>query len=250
MLLPHDILIIFIGFLSAFIGSISGGAGLISVPSLLLLGIPPHIALGTSNFGDIGFKLGNIIKFSQYKNLGVKGRDVLILTLIAVPATILGAKLVVSINPTILSKLIGVILIILIPLMFANKDLGIKENRAEGPKRVWSHIAFFITRVWVGFFSPGSGLLETYVKIKGYGYTILQGKAVTRIPHILAGMGGVIVFVLSDLIDYKLSILMFIGMLIGGYFGTAYAVKKGDAWLKPILGIIIIITAVKMIFWS
>ncbi len=250
MILSNDILIIIIGFISAFVGSISGGAGLIAVPALLMLGVPPHISLGTSNFGDVGFKLGNILKFSQYKNLGVKWKDVLILTLIAVPATILGATLVVSINPAILSKLIGFVLIILLPLMFVNKDLGVKENRAKGARLIWSHIAFFITRVWVGFFSPGSGLIETYVKMKGYGYTILQGKAVTRIPHILAGIGGVIVFALSDFIDYRLSILMFIGMLIGGYVGTAFAIKKGDAWLKPILGIIILITAIKMIFFG
>lgn len=246
--LPNDLPIIFIGFISAFVGSISGGAGLIAVPALLFLGVPPHISLGTSNFGDIGFKLGNIIKFSQYKNLGVRWSDVLVLTLLAVPATILGAKIVVSIDPTRLSKLIGIVLLILIPLIFVNKELGIKENRAKGYRLFWSHIAFFITRVWVGFFSPGSGFLETYVKMKGYGYTILQGKAVTRLAHILAGIGGVVVFALSGFINYRLSIMMFIGMLLGGYLGTAYAIKKGDVWLKPLLGVIIIVTAVKMIF--
>ena len=250
MILLNDIFIICVGFVASFVGSISGGAGLISVPVLLLLGVPPHISLGTSNFGDVGFKLGNIIKFSQLKNLGVRWKDVLILTIIAVPATILGVTFVVSVDPSILSKLIGGVLLILIPLMFVNKDLGIKENRAKGARLIWSHFAFFITRVWVGFFSPGSGFLETYVKMKGYGYTILQGKAVTRIPHILAGIGGVIVFAVSDFIDYRLAILMFIGMLIGGYAGTAYAIRKGDKWLKPILGIIIVATAIKMIFWN
>lgn len=245
----NDFLVLLIGFVSAFVGSIAGGAGLIAVPSLLLLGVSPHISLGTSNFGDIGFKFGNILKFSQHKNLGVRWEDVLVLTLIAVPATVLGATFVVSINPAILSKLIGVVLLVLIPLVFVDKNLGIKENRARGVKRICSHVAFFITRVWVGFFSPGSGLLETYVKMRGYGYTILQGKAVTRIPHILAGIGGVIVFALSDFINYKLATLMFIGMLVGGYVGTAYAIKKGDRWLKPILGLIILITALKMMFF-
>lgn len=250
MLEGSDILVFLIGFVSAWVGSISGGSGLIGVPGLLMLGVPPHIALGTYNFGDMGFKVGHIIKFSQHKNLGVAWKDVLILTLIAVPATILGALLVVSIDPVILSKLVGIVLLVLTPLLFVSKDLGIKEDRATGTRRLVSHIAFFFTRVWVGFFSPGSGLLETYVKIRGYGYTILQGKAVTRIPHLLAGAGGVIVFAFSDFIDYRMAILMFAGMLVGGFLGLGFAIKKGDAWLKPILGLLILGTAIKMIFFS
>ncbi len=246
----NDILIFALGFLSAFVGSISGGYGLIAVPALLLLGIPPQVALGTFNFGDLGVKIGHIIKFSQHKNLGVSWKDVLVLTLLAVPATALGAAIVVSVDPTFLTKLVGIVLLVLIPFLFINKDLGIKENRATGARRLISHVAFFFTRVWVGFFSPGSGLLEAYVKMRGYGYTILQGKAVTRIPHLLAGIGGVIIFAFSDFIDYRIALVLFLGMFFGGFMGMGYAIKKGDAWLKPIVGLIILLTAIKMIFFS
>ncbi len=249
-MLFHDLLIFIIGFLSAFVGSISGGSGLVGVPALLLLGLPPHMALGTYNFGDLGSKIGNILQFSKHKNVGVKWKEIFILTLISIPATVLGALLVVSIDSTILSKLIGIVLIILIPLLFLNRNLGVKENKAIGLRLVVSHIAFFFVRVWTGFFSPGSGLIEAYIKMRGYGYTILQGKAVTRIPHVLAGIGGVIVFIVSDFIDYRAAILMFLGMFVGGYVGMGYAIKKGDEWLKPILGVIILVTAVKMIFFD
>lgn len=219
------------------------------MPLLLALGIPTHIALGSYNFGDIGFKLGNVIKFAQFKNLGIKRKDVIILTLIAVPATGMGSSLVVSINPEVLNTLIGVILIIIVPLLFINKNLGIKEDRAVGKRRIISHVLFFFVRVWAGFFSPGSGITETYIKMRGYGYTILQGKAVSRIPHILATIGSVIIFIKSDFINYRLAIILFLGMLVGGYMGTSYALKKGDTFLKPLLGIIILITAVKMLLF-
>lgn len=108
---------------------------------------------------------------------------------------------------------------------------------------------FFVARAWGGFFSPGAGLIETYVRIKGYGYTILQGKAVTRVANITSGIGIVLIFASSKMIDYKLGVAMFFGMLTGGYIGTSYAIKKGDAWLKPLLGIAIVITSIKMIFF-
>ncbi len=246
----NDILIFLLGITGGIVGSISGGYGLVTVPALLLFGLPPHVALGVSNFSGIGFRTGNFIKISQHKNLGIKWKDVLILTLISVPATIIGAKLVIAVDSKTLTKIMGVVLLILLPLMFSKRDLGVKENRAKGAKRFGAHVLFFLCRVWSGFFSPGSGLLETYIKMKAYGYTILQGKAVTRIPHILADLGGVIVFIIAGFMNWRYAIIMFVGMLIGGYFGMGYAIKKGDAWLKPLVGVIIVITAVKMIFFG
>lgn len=249
MIFLNEILIFIAGIAGGVVGSISGGYGLIIVPVLLLLGVPPHIALGISNFSGIGYSTGNLIKFFEHKNLGVSKKDILIFTLISVPATILGARLVIAIDPESLSKIMGVVLLILLPLIFSKKDLGVIENRATGLKRIGAHILFFLCRVWSGFFSPGSGLLETYVKMRAYGYTILQGKAVTRIAHILSNIAGTIVFIGVGLIHWRYAIIAFAGMFIGGYFGMGYAIKKGDAWLKPLVGVMILVTAIKMIFF-
>lgn len=250
MPLLNEVVMFLLGFGGAFIGSIAGGYGLIVLPVMLLLGISPAIALGTFNFGDLGYKVGGILGFTKHKNLGVSWKDVFVLTLIAVPATALGSFAVVSVDPEILTKLIGILLFALVPLLFTGKNLGITEDRATGMRRVLSHVAFFFTRAWAGFFSPGSGLLETYVKIRGYGYTILQGKAVTRIPYLLSGIGSVLIFIHSGLIDYKFAIILFCGTFLGGYIGTIYAIRKGDAWIKPILILMILGTAVKMFFFS
>ena len=245
-----DILIFFVGVIGAFVGSVAAGSGLITMPILLFLGIPPQIALGSFNFGSIGMTVGNIIKFSRFKNLGVPRKDILILSLLAVPATVIGSLVVVSLPGEALTRIVGAILLILLPLLFAKRDFGIVANRATGRKRILSHVAYFLVNAWSGFFSPGTGLMETYVGVRGYGYTILQRKAVSRIPILLSSIGSVVVFAVSGFINYGYATAMFLGMIIGGYIGTAFAIKKGDAWLKPLLGIIILATAVKLIFFS
>lgn len=39
-----------IGLVAGFIDAVVGGGGLLSIPALLTLGIPPHTALGTNKF--------------------------------------------------------------------------------------------------------------------------------------------------------------------------------------------------------
>jgi len=243
-----EIFIFISGLVASFIGSVAAGSGLVGVSALLFIGIPPHIALGTLNFGDVGAKIGNIIRFAKSNNMGVLKRDVIILTLISVPASVIGSRIVVSIKPDVLEKLIGFILLIILPLFFIQKDLGLKANRATGKRRILSHVAYFISQAWSGFFSPGSGFIDIYVRTRGYGFTLLQGKAVTRIPLLLSIISSVVVFAISGLINYKYATIMFFGMMVGGYLGTAFSIKKGNAWLKPIIGILILGTAFKLIF--
>ena len=42
------LLLLCTAFISGFIDAIAGGGGLITVPSLLAVGIPPHMALATN----------------------------------------------------------------------------------------------------------------------------------------------------------------------------------------------------------
>ncbi len=249
MLGIEDFLIFGIGFAGAFIGSIAAGASLVTVPALLLLGVPPHYALGSDTLGGIGFRLGNFFKFLQHGNMGVPWWDVFVFAAISVPAAIIGTTLVVSIDAETLSTIIGVILILLLPLIFLKKDLGVKEDRATGLRRWVSHGLLFLSQAWAGFFAPGSGFFGTYICMRGYGYTILQGKAVSRIAHILADVASVAIFAAAAYIDYRIAAFLFVGMLLGGYVGTSVAITKGNAWIKPLLGVVIVVTAIKMLFF-
>lgn len=243
-----ELFIFIAGIVASFIGSVAAGSGIVAISALIFLGIPPHIALGTINFGDVGSKIGNIIRFAKSKNMGVLRKDIIILTLISVPAAMLGSRTAVSVKPEIFEKAIGVILLVILPLFFFQKNLGIKADRAVGKRRIFSHIVYFISQAWAGFFSPGSGFIDIYIRTRGYGFTILQAKAVTRIPLLLASISSVVVFGTAGLVNYRYAIIMFFGMMIGGYLGTAFSIKKGDAWLKPLIGILILGTAFKLLF--
>ena len=43
-----------VAFLAAFIDAIAGGGGLITIPALLMIGMPPAMALGTNKLQDFG----------------------------------------------------------------------------------------------------------------------------------------------------------------------------------------------------
>lgn len=57
------LLVLFTGLAAGFFDSIIGAGGLISVPSLIFLGMPPKIAIATDRLGAIGGSVTSLIKF-------------------------------------------------------------------------------------------------------------------------------------------------------------------------------------------
>ncbi|MBM7694604.1 putative membrane protein YfcA [Peribacillus deserti] len=47
------VLIILIGFCTTFVGTLTGGGGLIGMPSLLLIGLPIHSVIATAKFSNV-----------------------------------------------------------------------------------------------------------------------------------------------------------------------------------------------------
>ena len=60
------------GFFAAFVDSIAGGGGIISVPAYMIVGLPTHIALGTNKFAATMGSLTSSINFIRSGNCNFK----------------------------------------------------------------------------------------------------------------------------------------------------------------------------------
>ncbi len=47
----HYVVFLITGICAGFVDSIAGGGGIVSMPVLLAMGVPPHVALGTNSKG-------------------------------------------------------------------------------------------------------------------------------------------------------------------------------------------------------
>lgn len=63
------LILIFFGFLAAFIDSVVGGGGLISIPALLATGMPPSIALGTNKLASSFGSFTSTLSFLRSKKV-------------------------------------------------------------------------------------------------------------------------------------------------------------------------------------
>ena len=61
-----------IGFVASFIDSVVGGGGLISLPALLMVGLPPTVALGTNKMASVMGSCTSTLSFLRSGKIDIK----------------------------------------------------------------------------------------------------------------------------------------------------------------------------------
>lgn len=236
------------GFLAAFVDSIAGGGGLISMPVLLMAGLPAHLALGTNKFAGAFGCFSSAYKYSK------SGKTNIELLKKLIPFTILGCllgvKCVLSISENILNILVFLMILIVALYTYLKKDLG-KEDKFENLSKEnikKGIIMAFALGFYDGFFGPGTGTFLTFAFIKIYGFDFLHASANTKILNFTSNFTALILFMFSGQILYKVAIFYAISMILGGYIGAKVAINKGSQLIKPIFLFMAVAVAIKLLY--
>lgn len=239
--------VFFIGLLASIFGTLVGGGSLLSIPFLIMIGLPPQVAIATERFGGLGQTVAAFFKF--FKSKKIVWKYVPLLTVISVSGSLIGANILVSIDPKVLHNIIGVTLLVLLPLIFLKRDLGIQRSEVSRNKIIVGSVIYFLVQIFAAFFGGGTGTLIVYALMFFFGLTILEATATKIIPWFFLSISSLIIFALKGIVDYKVGLVLLVGMSIGGYIGAHLALKKGDAWVKRLFFLFVIISVIKLLFF-
>jgi uncharacterized membrane protein YfcA len=232
------------GLLAGFVDSIAGGGGLISLPVLLSVGLPPSLALGTNKFQ------GSFGTLSASYNYIRKGKADLRKSWVGIAFTltgaVLGAGLIQHLDPSFLKNIIPIMLVVVFVYTLLNKQLGFKRQNA-----VMSQKGFFILfglglGFYDGFFGPGTGSFWTAALLVLLGYDMTQAAGTTRIMNFTSNIVALCVFILGDNVLYRAGICMAAGQIIGARIGSGLAIQKGARFIRPLFLTVVFLTIVRL----
>lgn len=236
-----------IGIIASFIGAMVGGGGLISIPFLMFLGLPPQVAIATNKFGAVGLSIGAITKFWSEKK--ILWKYAIPFSFLAIVGGLIGAKILLDINKELLSKMVGMFLLLLLPFIFIKKDIGVKRKKTSRLQKTIGIFCYFLLMIFGGFFGGGAGTLIFYTLMFFFGFTIIRANATDIIPWFVLSLSSLIIFMINGIVSYYIGISLFLGMLVGGYLGAHTAIKKGNRWVKIVFAIVVIISSIKILFF-
>lgn len=227
------LMLIAAAFAAGFIDSIAGGGGLITVPALLLAGLPPAQALATNKVqGGFGAATAAI----TYARRGlVDPRKQLGSAAIAFTAGLLGA-LMVSYIPTQALGYILPVLLIGIAIFFALKPGLNDQDRAQRIRpALFAATIVPVIGFYDGLLGPGAGAFYMlgFVMLAGYG--VLKATAHTKLLNFASNLGGLTAFALVGQPLWLLGMTMAVAQIAGAMLGSRLAMRVGARVIKPLL---------------
>ncbi|MCG8620006.1 MAG: TSUP family transporter [Desulfobacterales bacterium] len=234
------------GLTSGFVDSIAGGGGLISLPVLLSVGMPPQLALGTNKLQASFGTLSSTINFIRKGKASL--RDNLNGVAFIFIGAVLGAWAVQQIEAGFIRHLIPFMLFVVFVYTLVAKDLGRVQGEAKMGRHAFFMVFGLLLGFYDGFFGPGTGAFWTGALLILMGMEMTSATGTTRIMNFVSNVVALAVFIIGGNVLWTAGLVMAGGQIIGARIGSGMAIKRGAPFIRPIFLTMVFLTIVRLIY--
>lgn len=219
------------GFAAGFINTLAGSGSLLTLPILILLGLPANVANGTNRVGVV---LQNVVAVATFRRRGalpLDGSWKLIVP--SVVGAVIGAELAVDLDEALLRQIIGVLMLVLLAVMLLKPERFIAAHVARREPRLFVEVPlFFAIGVYGGFIQVSVGLFLLAGLVLGAGYNLVGANAMKNLIVLVFTAAALVVFVVNEQVDWTLGLLLGAGQAAGAWVAAHVAVERGARFVR------------------
>jgi uncharacterized protein len=246
MLSPFILLVLAaVGLLAGFVDAIAGGGGLISLPVLLSVGMPPVGALATNKAQGA---VGTVIAASTYWRKGlVQLRPMLPAVLATYAGSLVGAFTVQRIDTSRLAVAVPVALVSIAAYFLFAPRLTDADRHARLSYARFVPVMGLVVGFYDGVFGPGTGSFLTMGFVMLFGLGMTRAAAHTKVLNLISNLAALTLFVPSGNVVWPAAIAMMAGQVAGGYLGAKTGIRFGARLIRPLVVVVSVILAARLL---
>lgn len=244
------IVIIIVGYIAGFLNTIAGGGSLITLPVLILMGLPPAVANGTNRvaifsqniFGVLGFKSKGVSALPYSLWLGIS----------ALFGAILGARIAVDISGDVFNRILAIVLVLAVffPVLYRNPETDTFKERLSFKYRLIGIVTFFFIGIYGGFIQAGVGFIIISSLTLINRFSLVKTNSAKVFVILIYTVSALLIFILEDKVNWWYGIVLAVGNSTGSWTASRYSVKKGDKWVRWFIIVTVIALAIKLWFFD
>ncbi len=239
------IFLFFIAFLAGWIDAVAGGGGLLTLPAMLLVGIPPTDALATNKFQSSSGTFTASLYFIKKK--AVKLKEMYWMIAMTFLGSMAGSWLVLQTDASALTKIIP-FLLIFIGLYFLFSSQQDIDRKTRISLIVFALLIAPCIGFYDGFFGPGTGNFFTLSFVFFLGYNLSKATAHCKILNFTSNISALFYFAIFGNIAWMFGLVMIGGQVLGALLGSKMLWKKGAKLIRPVAVIVCFLMAFRIIW--
>ena len=242
------LLLIVAGFLAGIVNTIAGGGSFLTLPALMLFGLPPQVANGTNRVAVLFSSASATLTFHKHGHLDRRAAARLTVpTLLGVPV---GALLAIKLPPSAFEGLFGAVFLLMAALLLLNPKRLIKKEIRKERSSLLMFAIFFGIGIYVGFIQAGMGILLLLAMSLLNTGDLVASNAIKNLIGFLVTLAATVMFTIYGLVEWLPGLIMATGNVIGGIVGAKLAIAKGNRLIFGFLVVVMIATGIKLVVSS
>lgn len=230
-----------VGFVASVLNVIAGGGSFLTLPILILLGMPASEANGTNRVGVVAQSLGAAWGFHRHRLLD--WRAALGAAIPTMLGSAIGAGLALQVDDRDFRRLLAIVMVALTLWTLFDPTGGARGALAGRPWAV--RAGFFLVGIYGGFLQAGVGFLALALTTLA-GFDLVRGNAVKVLSILLQTALALAVFAWSGQVRWVPGFALAAGSLLGGLVGVRLTVRRGDRFIQAVVTIAIVVLAVHL----
>lgn len=243
-----DIIVILfcIAFISGFIDAIAGGGGLITIPALLMTGMPPALALGTNKLQACGGSFSASLYFLRQRAVNLS--EVWLILLMTFVGASCGTILIQLVDSGLIKKALPFLILAIGLYFLLTPKLGEEDRQKRISYTVFAFTAGMGIGFYDGFFGPGTGSMLSLAFVMLLGFNLTKATAHAKVLNFTSNIASLIFFLIGGQIMWSVGLAMMFGQIIGATLGAKMVLTKGKALIRPMVVIMSFIMTIKMAY--
>jgi uncharacterized membrane protein YfcA len=235
------VLLVVGGTFAGGINAVAGGGSTLTVPLLVLAGVPGNIANGSNRIGVV---TSNVAAATSFRRLGVDGFASAIPILVPVVAGSLTGSIAISrLTDEAFETMFG---LLMIPLII----LSIRKPRLRTDAETWSRpvtiAVFFGIGIYGGAVQAGVGLVLLAALTRA-GFDLVLANSIKVIVILTMTLVALPVFIVQGKVDWIPALVLAAGFTLGGWLGAHVAVRGGEKLIRVVMVLAAIALAAKLL---
>lgn len=237
------------GLIAGFINTLAGGGSMLTLPALMMLGMPADVANATNRIGVLLQSLTGAKGFHDADRLDAPAIvPVLIPTLIGALIGSLAASYlpVWLLKPVLLVSMVAMALIMLVrPTVVAPPEGTEARRLADHPPAA---LGLFLAGVYGGFVQAGVGFILIAALAGGLRYDLVRTNALKMVCTAAFSVVALAVFIARDQVLWIPGLVLAAGTVVGAMASVRFAISVPQTTLKWILFVMVSLTCAAAFF--
>lgn len=225
------------GAAAGLINAVAGGGSILTVPLLVLAGVPGNDANGSNR---VGILTSNAAAATAFRKLGVRGLSTATPILIPIiVGSLVGSYGITQVTDESFERVFGLVMLPVIFLSLRKPNV----NTDVEPWPLWLTAAvFFAIGIYGGAVQAGFGLIMLAALTRA-GYDLVAANNVKVVANLMLTIVALPVFIVQGNVRWLQALILAAGLTAGSWVGAHAAVKGGERFIRGVMVVAAILLA-------